>query len=314
MCIRDSTNTDISGNSATYTGRGCLLKNETTGEEREIQKFIPSTDVVTIDTPFFTPPLNSHKFTITGRGADKRASINPAIQTLDYIRNKRYGKGLDHTDLDIDTFITSAKLCDSRSDIIISLEDASSIAVNDIYQLKSGGDSNSGSLVAEGKVAKISGNKVTFTEVINKFTKQYSTYGTYQHGDIIYTNAGRYYRADTTVTNTSTVDPTHPGTSDGMIFIGTSTDGASENADLTLHKASGSGPSTIKMSKTQGNPVEYALYDSDFVTYWKYYGWERNHQAEVTRHQTNFILDTGKSKFENINTLLSHFNLSLIHI
>lgn len=300
-------NTDISGNSATYVGRGCLLKNETTGEEREIQKFIPSTDVVTIDTPFFTPPLSSHKFTITGRGADKRSSINPAIQTLDYIRNKRYGKGLEDTDLDIDTFITSAKLCDSRSDITISLEDASGVAINDIYQLKSGGDANSGTLVAEGKVTKISGNKVTFTEVINKFTKQYSTYGTYQHGDIIYTNAGRYYRADTSVTYTSTVDPSHTsGTQDGLIFLGTSTDGT--NSDLTLHKASGSGPSTIKMSKTQGNPVEYALYDSDFVTYWKYYGWERNHQAEVTRHQTNFILDTGKSKFENINTLLSHFN------
>ena len=36
-----------------------------------------------------------------------------------------------------------------------------------------------------------------------------------------------------------------------MTFIGTYSDGASDNADLILHKASGSGPSTIKMLKSK---------------------------------------------------------------
>ncbi len=292
-----------------YASRGSMLKNETTGEEREITGFNTTTNIVSIETPFFTPPLSSHKFTITGRGTDKRASINPAIQTLDYIRNKRYGKGLEDTDLDIDTFITSARLCDSRSDIDINLESSSGIAVNDVYELKTGGTANSGTIVAQGKVTKITGNIVTFTDVINKFTKVYATYGEYQHGDIIYTAAGRYYKADTSVTYTGTTDPAHTsGTQGGLIFLGTSIDGDTDNTKLTLHKASGSGPNTINMSKTQGNPVTYALYDSDFVKYWRYYGWERNHQAEVTRHQTCFIIDTSKSKFENINILLSHFN------
>ena len=194
------------------------------------------------------------------------------MQTLDYLRNNRYGKGLEDVDIDIDSFITSARLCDARSDIEISLESSSSIAVNDIYELKSGGDSDSGSIVAQGKVIKITGNVITLTDVIGKFTKAYSTFGEYQEGDIIYTSAGRYYRAGTTVTNTSATEPTHGGTSDGMTFVGLYSDGASDNADLTLHKASGSGPATIKMSKTQGNPVEYALYDSDFAKYWRYYG------------------------------------------
>ena len=304
------TKVDLGGTNRTYPGRGCMLQNLTTGEEREIEAFNTSTNVVTLVTAFYTPPTNSHKFTITGRGADKRASINPAIQTLDYLRSTRYGKGLVDDDLDINSFIASAKLCDSRSDIEIKLESASSIAVNDIYELKTGGDSNSGTIVAQGKVTKVdtTNNVITLTDVINKFTKLYSTYGSYQEGDIIYTTAGRYYRAGTTVTNTSTVEPTHGGTANGMTFIGLYTDGDSDNADLTLHKASGSGPSTIKMLKSKGNPVEYALYDSDFIKYWRYYGWERNHQAEVTRHQTNFILDTGKPLFENINSLLSHFN------
>ena len=301
---------DLAGTTRTYPGRGCMLQNTTTGEEREIEAFNATTNVVTLVTAFYTPPTNSHKFTITGRGVDKRATINPAIQTLDYLRNKRYGKGLEDADLDINSFITSARLCDSRSDIEVKLESASSIAVNDIYELKTGGDSNSGTIVAQGKVTKIdtTNNIITLTDVINKFTKMYSTYGQYQEGDIIYTTAGRFYRAGTTVTNTSTTEPVHGGTNNGMTFIGTYSDGDSDNADLTLHKASGSGPSTIKMLKTRGNPVEYALYDSDWVKYWRYYGWERNHQAEVTRHQTCFILDTGKSQFENINSLLSHYN------
>ena len=304
------TQDDFGGTSRTYPGRGSILQNTTTGEEREIEGFDVSTDVITLVTPFYTPPLNTHKFTITGRGADKRATINPALQTLDYLRNTRYGKGLEDADLSIDSFITSAKLCDSRSNVDIILESSTSIAVNDIYELKSGGDSNSGTIVAQGKVTKIDSatNTITLTQVINKFTKKYNTYGQYQEGDIIYTTAGRFYRAGSTVTNTSATEPTHGGTSDGMTFIGVYTDGDGDNADLTLHKASGSGPSTIKMIKTKGNPVSYSLYDSDFVTYWRYYGWERNHQAEVTRHQTNFILDTGKSQFENINSLLSHFN------
>ena len=304
------TKDDLTGTSRTYPGRGCMLQNTTTGEEREIEAFNTTTNVVTLVTPFYTPPTNSHKFTITGRGADKRASINPAIQTLDYLRNNRYGKGLEDADIDINSFIASAKLCDSRSDIEIKLESASSIAVNDIYELKTGGDSNSGTIVAQGKVTKVdtTNHIITLTDVINKFTKAYSTYGDYQEGDLIYTTAGRYYRAGTTVTNTSAIEPTHGGTTDGMTFVGIYTDGDGDNADLTLHKASGSGPSTIKMLKGKGNPVEYALYDSDFVKYWRYYGWERNHQAEVTRHQTCFILDTGRSQFENVNSLLSHFN------
>ena len=37
-------------------------------------------------------------------------------------------------------------------------------------------------------------------------------------------------------------------------------------------------------------------------------GWEHHKQCFVTRHQTNFIIDTSKSIFENMNVFLSHMN------
>ena len=57
-----------------------------------------------------------------------------------------------------------------------------------------------------------------------------------------------------------------------------------------------------------GRRIKYSLYDSDFVKYWRYLGWEENRQWCVTRHQTNFIFATERSIFENINALLSHYN------
>ena len=36
--------------------------------------------------------IEDHKFTITGRGRDLRSSSNPAMQTLDYIKSRRFGK------------------------------------------------------------------------------------------------------------------------------------------------------------------------------------------------------------------------------
>ena len=62
------------------------------------------------------------------------------------------------------------------------------------------------------------------------------------------------------------------------------------------------------MTLNRGIPLEYSLYDSDFVKYWRYLGWEENRQYAVTRHQTNFIFATERPIFENINALLSHFN------
>mgnify|MGYP003328314603 CR=1 FL=1 len=133
----------------------------------------------------------------------------------------------------------------------------------------------------------------------NKFANEYATRTLLNPGDIVFTEAGKFYRATGTITIPPATVPTH--TSGTVLSL-------EAISSLNINKLSGSGPSTIAMSLNKGHPLEYSLYDSDFVKYWRYVGWERNHQAEVTRHQTNFVLDTSKSVFANTNALLSHFN------
>ena len=279
--------------------RGAILHNLTTGEKREIREFTPGDDKIVVETPFLTPPYSDHKFKIDGRGVDERASINPAIQTLDYIMNERYGKDLKEDDLDLSSFITAAKLCDTRSDIEIKLTGSpSGVSVGDIFQITHDGTST-GNHVASGTVTAIdtTNNTITLTDVINKFAKKYSEYISFGTGDIVYTSANRYFRA----TGPGTGDTTEPTSSTSNLTL--------ISGNCPIHKVSGNGSvSTLNMLKTDDIPIEYSLYDSDWVKYWRYMGWEHHHQREVTRHQTNFILDTGKPVFQNINALLSHFN------
>ena len=61
------------------------------------------------------------KFEILPPG-DKKVSINPALQLLDYIQSERYGRGLDLTkDIKLSTFQQTARACDTRSDITLIL-------------------------------------------------------------------------------------------------------------------------------------------------------------------------------------------------
>lgn len=118
-------------------------------------------------------------------------------------------------------------------------------------------------------------------------------------GDIVYNligNTTRYYRV--TTAGLKATAPIHvSGTTNGFEYI----------SSVSLSKVSGSGPSSLSLA-LDGRTIEYSLYDSDYVKYWRYLGWEENRQYAVTRHQTNFIFATERPIFENINALLSHFN------
>ena len=284
--------------------RGAILNNLTTGESREIVAFGTGNNLVEVNTPFLTPAYSDHKFSINGSGADRRASSNPALQTLDYIMNKRFGRGLEEADLDISSFVTSAKLCDSRSDITIQLANSpSGVAVGDLFQITSDGAA-SGTHVASGVVAAggidVTNKTVTLTKVINKFAKKYSTYTSINTGDIVYTDAGNFYRATGSIALPPSTVPTHTSSTTASL--------TALSGDVQIHKVSGSGSVSVLNMAKQTIPIDYSLYDADWVKYWRYYGWNHHHQNEVTRHQTNFILDTGKSIFSNVNSLLSHFN------
>jgi len=297
-----STISEVSGITNTAEIIGSYLEIVETGESRRITAFDATNDYVTIESAFITPPTSSNTFKITGRGKDLRSSINPAIQTLDLLTNTRYGKGLDLTnDIDLDSVKAAALLCDTRSDVTMPLASVASCGAGDIYKLTDDGTS-SGNHVASGKVlnATSSSSTVVFTDVSGKFIRNYENYISYNLGDVvtnIVNGQSEYYRVTSGAGYKATA-PTHTtGTVNGFEHLTT----------LTLHKVSGSGPSTLSVAK-DGRLLTYSLYDSDFVKYWRYIGWEENRQWCVTRHQTNFIFDTSQSIFENINALLSHYN------
>ena len=297
-----STISEVSGITNTAEIIGSYLEIVETGESRRITAFDATNDYVTIESAFITPPTSSNTFKIIGRGKDLRSSINPAIQTLDLLTNSRYGKGLDLTnDIDLDSVKAAALLCDTRSDVTMPLSSAASCGAGDIYKLTDDGTS-SGNHVASGEVlnATSSSSTVVFTNVSGKFIRNYENYISYNLGDVvtnIVNGQSEYYRVTSGAGYKATAPSHTTGTVNGFEHLTT----------LTLHKVSGSGPSTLSVAK-DGRLLTYSLYDSDFVKYWRYIGWEENRQWCVTRHQTNFIFDTSRSIFENINALLSHYN------
>ena len=88
---------------------GQMLEIIETGEKREITAWNSGT--VTISSPFVNTPTADNTYKITGGGSDLRASSNPALQTMDMLTNKFYGKGLDPiNDIDLDSIKLAARL------------------------------------------------------------------------------------------------------------------------------------------------------------------------------------------------------------
>jgi len=246
-------------------------------------------------------PDTTFSFSILSEG-DDRVSINPAIQLLDYLQDKRYGKGLDLTnDIDLEGFKAAARDCDTPSDVTVQFAGSVSIAVGEKYRFPA-----TGTTFWHGKVKTVetAGTKkqVTFTDCSGKLGNKWFDWKTYTDGDLFW-HAGNVYIKSGTGTSSSAPS----GTSDTVTLrkVGTSTD-----IDIDTSEANFDGNPVVKKysANTASYLSGYSLYDSDFVKYWKYLGWEAQHQRHVTRHQTNTVVDTGSPVFDNINNMLLQFN------
>ena len=239
--------------------------------------------------------------------ADQRVSINPAIQLLDYLTSKRYGKGLDiNKDIDLDSFKVAAQICDTQSDVtIISTQPAT---VLDKYTYTA-----SGRLLFEGTVKSstlrdVGGTsyyEIIFTNVIGKLGYKWNNWRSYTAGDI-YWHVGKVYIAGST--GTITTEPTGSGalTSLSLTKVG----GGTLAISITDGYTSSRNPIVKSFTNTtEGfNSPGYSLYDSDDVKYWKYLGWDESEQRYVTRHQMNQVINTSTPIFDNINSMLEQFN------
>lgn len=271
-----------------------------TVQRKQITDYVASTKIATIDGLWdldFHPKVGD-TYNILPKDTDGRISTNPAIQALDYITSVTYGRGLNaQKDLKLDTWLDSARVCDSRSDIYVEFLTGAAPTIGDIYILGSAG-------IWQGEVAQIIGTYIRFTNVIGKLSYKWRDWRTYVVGQLIYEGVNLY---EVTSAGVITTQPTHTsGTVGNLTFLSAK--------DIT--KVTGAGPVTIALS-VGGNPVRfkkngigasgYSLYDSDGVNYFRLLGWDVNEQRSVTRHQTNISIDTSLPLFDNMNSLLQHF-------
>ena len=282
-------------------------------QERKIISYNGTTKVAKVNFAFDPGyiPDDTYTYKIKNNG-DKRVSINPAMQLLDYISNKRYGRGLSvENDIDLEGFQLAARDCDTTSDITTSISSSTNVVADDVYKYSN----SAGKTLWQGTVKNIASknslNEVTWKDVIGKLGQKWHDWKTYQIGDIVWYNGSVYEKT----------------VSAGLIPTDFSA-GISTVSSLALTKVSGNASSPTSLSLTlggttamtpEGNPIVrkfsessylsgYSLYDCDEVKYWKYLGWESQNQRHVTRHQTNAVINTNTSVFDNINSMLAQFN------
>ena len=278
-------------------------------QERKITSYDGTTKVATVDKPFNSLQLPKATDTYeirVGGSSDTRVSINPAIQVLDYLTSRRYGAALNiDKDIDTESFYEAARLCDTRSDVTLLV--AANLVAGDVYKFVGASKTKwQGKVVSSTLALTISDvgqYNVVFTDVLGKIANKWIDYRSYEAGDLYYYKGALHQVSS-------------PGTF--------STPSTTSSATASLTKVSGAGPSSPTLDITtatfDGNPVVknyvstnrvssgYSLYDSDDVKYWRMLGWNGSNQREVTRHQTNAVINTSKSVFSNINGMLGHFN------
>ena len=259
--------------------------------------------IVTIDSIWDFIPISTDTVRIFPKYADSRVSINPAIQLLDYVTSPTYGKGLNpYKDLDLPSWMETARRCDTRSDVTVLISSGTP-AVDDVYQFTN----SLGKVIWQGTVASISGNYITFTNVIGKLTNKWNSWKYFKEREIVYNSSGSLY----TVTTPGEF-PTEPVTGQSPPT------GMSVLSSLSLTRVSGTGTSSLPVNLSAGNPVQsirngqkisgYSIYDCDDINYWRMTGWDEHAQRYVTKDQCNIVIDTSVPLSDNVNGMLEHFN------
>ena len=284
-------------------------------------------------------PNTGDTYSIISRG-DKKVSINPAIQLLDYLTDDRYGRGLDiNDDINLSSFMKAARDCDTRSDVTLQILSGTTINVGSIYEYSVGtkvfwrGTVKSVQSVTGRNT--VSYKMVTFKDCIGKLITKHEDWKIYEVGQLIWKRhpaAGSNPQRSIThkVTEAGRLGATLGATDLPLNGTAFNTGAGHESVSLsrpnitnsTIYAFSGGHTGDRELVSADGNPLikgydsatglfnnsGYSLYDSDEVKYWRYMGWQSHSQSEVTRHQTNAVLRTETPVFDNVNSMLKHFN------
>lgn len=271
----------------------------------EIIGYDGTNKIATISEIWTFIPGTSDSLVIYPKYADSRVSINPAIQTLDYVTSKTYGRGLDIAkDIHLPSWMETARKCDGKAKVSVGIASGTSSS-GAIYRYP-----QTGNIIWQGTVEDYVnygwGDVYTFTNVIGKLTSKWNSWKEFKLNELVY-HEGNNYRVDSA--GIKATAPTHTsGTIAGLTYI----------ASLSIHKVSGTGDSSMSLYLADGNPVfniegntkvsGYSTYDCDSIRYWRMCGWDEHAQRYATLYQTNISISPATSVFENVNTLLNHFN------
>jgi len=272
-----------------------------TSQTKRVISYNGASRVATIDElwDYGLHPKNGDEISLTPAYADSRVSINPAMQLMNYICSTTYGRGLDpHEDLNLSTWLESARTCDQQSNVTVQLASDSSVTEGDVYRYPA-----EGRLLWQGSVVGSEGGFVEFTNVLGKLTNKWNSWKSYKLGELVYSDNSLYRVV------TAGVKANKP------IHVSGTVEGLERVTSLQLSRT-GSTPAVLSLV-TDGNPVRamkdgtiipgYSLYDCDGVDYWRYLGWDEFSQRYVTKHQTNIGIDTSLPLFDNVNSFLEHF-------
>ena len=277
--------------------------------------------------PGYTPTANDVYLLKTPK--DLRVSINPAMQLLDYVSSKRYGKGLTEEEIDLQTFKSAAVDCDTRSDITMQFKNTiftgsvSLPTVGDLYRRVNAGHEHFRGTV-KSVVQGTTHTEVIFTDIIGAFIQKWNSHQIFNSGQLLWNNTGssvsikRKSGSSGNSGNLSTEDIYNNLSSPTSLALGRIGGGNNITPDAAITVAgvtgsghfAGDGNPIIKAVDNRGgfSRSGYSLYDASNVKYWKYLGWDSPNQRNVTRHQLNHTVDTSKTVFANINDMLKQFN------
>ena len=304
----------VNGASGGSVGEIIDISRTINGVETTVRKRIKSSSgsYTFTESPFYPNfvPASGDTY-ILGPANDERVTINPAMQLLDYITSRRYGRGLTLSDLNLDSWLESGRLCDDQSKVVVVCTSAPT--VGDIYRVSRG----DGSLIFQGTVESVTSRsysgtwyEVEFADCIGKFGYKWNSWRSYLADDIVWGN-----------------DKVSVATSSGTLTE-TAFNALSSETSIGMSKVSGAGPATLSVTTSRLGGVKntnsivrswseldqafsnpgYSLHDSDNVKYWKYVGWDEPEQRYVTRHQMNQVVNTNTPIFDNINSMLKQFN------
>src|SRR6056300_371120 len=272
-------------------------------------------DVLTLDSEFNPVPDETSNFSYTIKSAgDLRVSLNPAVQLLDYLTNKRYGKGLAASDLHLSTFASTARTCDTNSDITVISTTAPTVGNYYYYNANDNYFRGKVESSTERTIESTTYYEVVFTDVIGKLGYKYLNWKSYNTGDLVWSD-GKLYSWSSNLAGSSpagTISLTDEGGSNNITLDTNTANDTVGAASVNYPKwrVSYDGNCLVK-SHSDNNSFSgsgYSLYDSDEIKYWRYMGWDHHHQRYATRHQLNTIIDTSNSIFDNINNILAQFN------